>query len=59
MGLQDRDYMHDRRRRRSPFTPTLTKRKSLFVVGIFLALAVGLYLGYEWLIAQKDAGEWR
>lgn len=59
MGLQDRDYMHDRRRQSSPFTPPQTKRSSLFVVGIFLALAVGLYLGYDWLIAQKVAGEWR
>ena len=56
MGLQDRDYMHEGRRERSPFTPPPAKRSTLFVVGAFLALAMGLYQGYDWLIARKAAG---
>jgi hypothetical protein len=56
MGLQDRDYTHERRRERSPFTPPSAQRSTLFIVSIFLVLAAGLYLGYDWLIAQKAAG---
>ncbi len=34
MGLKDRDYMHERRRERSPFTPPPAKRGGWFVVGV-------------------------
>ena len=50
MELQDRDYMHERRQR-SPFTPP-SDRGGLFVASVFLALAVLLYLGYDWLLTQ-------
>ena len=56
MGLQDRDYMHERRRERSPFTPPPAKRGGLFVVAVVLALMAGLYLGFDWLIARQAAG---
>ena len=56
MGLQDRDYMHERRRERSPFTPPPARRSGLVMVGVFLVLAVGLYLGFDWLIARQAAG---
>ena len=57
MGLQDRDCMRERRHERSPFTPPTAQRGGWLALAIFLALAAGLYLGYDWLIAQKAAGE--
>lgn len=50
MGLQDRDYMHERRQR-SPFTPP-PNRGGWFVASVFLAAAVLLYLGYDWLLTR-------
>lgn len=56
MGLQDRDCMRERRLERSPFTPPTAQSVGWLALTIFLTLAAGLYLGYDWLIAQKAAG---
>ena len=51
MGLQDRDCMRERRLERSPFTPPTAQSVGWLALTIFLTLAAGLYLGYDWLIA--------
>jgi len=48
--------MRERRRDRSPFTPPTAQRGGWPALAVFLSVAAGLYLGYDWLIAQKAAG---
>lgn len=55
MGLQDRDYMHERERTDSPFSPPpSTARSSWSVILIIAVCAFVLFKGYEWLLERRE-----
>lgn len=54
MGLQDRDYMHERGRRDRPFTPASSSSLPLwFMVLVVAGAAFGLFKGYDWLLERR------
>lgn len=54
MGLQDRDYMHERDRRDSPFTPSSSTAPSALTIVLIVALSgFAFFKGYEWLLERK------
>lgn len=54
MGLQDRDYMHERGRRASQFAPPTSTAPSALIIFLILALSGFVFFkGYEWLLERK------
>lgn len=54
MGLQDRDYMHDRGGRPRPFTPPSSRGSPVWLMVLVVAGgAFVLFNGYEWLLEQR------
>lgn len=54
MGLQDRDYMHERWRRDRPFTPPESGSASNWLVILCVVATVfALYRGYDWLLERR------
>ncbi|WP_066271259.1 hypothetical protein [Hydrogenophaga palleronii] len=53
MGLQDREYMHERERRERPFMPPKNRDFNLWMVMFTIVGVLGLYQGYAWLLDRK------
>lgn len=54
MGLQDRDYMHDRGRRDRPSAPASSRPQPLWLMILVVASAAfGLFKGYDWLLERR------
>lgn len=54
MGLQDRDYMHERHRRDPPFTPPKSGSASTWLaIVLVVATLFALYRGYDWLLESR------
>lgn len=54
MGLQDRDYMHERQHRDPPFTPPEPGTASTWIAILLVVTTLfALYRGYDWLLERR------
>lgn len=54
MGLQDRDYMHERADRGAIFTPPQSNPSSVwFILSVLVLSGLALFKGYAWLLERE------